>query len=185
MASKTQQKVIDVLSCTICLNRFVDPRMLPCSHVFCLACIQKLADSNDGQFICPMDDETVIERDDIDSLPKNRIASELIDMLLNMVPATKNHTVAPKCYECSSLPATLWCAECNVGYCESCEKHNKKMKLSCSSCETVTCTNCHVSRNHKDHTILPIDEVIPNAIEEVRIIFLFEVFYRNHFFLVK
>lgn len=177
MASKTQQKVIDVLSCTICLNHFVDPRMLPCSHVFCLACIQTLADSNHGLFICPMDDETVVERDHIDSLPKNRIASELIDMLLNMVPTTKNHAVAAlQCHKCSSIPATLWCADCNVGYCESCEKHNKKMKLSCSSCETA---NCQVSR---DHTILPIDEVIPNAIEEVRIIFLFEVFHRNHFF---
>ncbi|XP_062599095.1 E3 ubiquitin-protein ligase TRIM13-like [Saccostrea cucullata] len=47
----------DYLTCTICLQRFRDPRTLPCEHTFCLACLANHigASVDDGVFVCPVD----------------------------------------------------------------------------------------------------------------------------------
>jgi len=75
------QKVDDLISCAICLDHFDDPRILPCSHTFCLRCIHQTASSNQGQFVCPMRDGTRIGRDCIDSLPVNRHVREMVEIL--------------------------------------------------------------------------------------------------------
>ncbi|KAK7483267.1 hypothetical protein BaRGS_00025434 [Batillaria attramentaria] len=42
------------LSCTICMELFRSPRLLPCHHTFCLECLQKLAaEHKSNRFPCP------------------------------------------------------------------------------------------------------------------------------------
>ena len=47
----------DYLICSICLNQYEDPRVLPCGHAFCVAClaehIHKTA--RNRKFACPID----------------------------------------------------------------------------------------------------------------------------------
>ncbi|XP_055995832.1 tripartite motif-containing protein 2-like [Ostrea edulis] len=47
----------DYLTCTICLQRFREPRTLPCEHTFCLACLASHigASPDDNVFLCPVD----------------------------------------------------------------------------------------------------------------------------------
>jgi len=37
------------LECPICLERFTDPKVLPCQHTFCRNCLQEFIQSNANQ----------------------------------------------------------------------------------------------------------------------------------------
>ncbi len=80
-----KQQVDHLITCAICLEYFHDPRILPCSHTYCLRCIHKMASSNHGQFECPLRDGTIIKKDHIDSLPINRAVRDMVDVLPNML----------------------------------------------------------------------------------------------------
>jgi hypothetical protein len=86
-----KQQVGHLITCVICLDYFDDPRILPCSHTYCLQCIHKIASSNHDQFECPLRDGTIIEKDHIDSLPINRAVRDMVDVLPNVVGAN-DHT---------------------------------------------------------------------------------------------
>jgi hypothetical protein len=81
MASSNTALIESVITCPICLEHFDDPRLLSCSHTYCLRCIQKMAARNNGQFECPLRDGTKIEINVIDSLPLNRAVREIVALL--------------------------------------------------------------------------------------------------------
>ncbi|CAF2648900.1 unnamed protein product [Rotaria sp. Silwood2] len=90
MASKSsleQQKkqAEDLITCSICLGYFVDPRILPCSHTYCLQCIRQIAASSGGQFNCPLRDGTRIRASNIDSLPINRNLRDMVDLVPSLI----------------------------------------------------------------------------------------------------
>ena len=48
-----------------------------------------------------------------------------------------------------------------------CTKHrDEKLKYWCS-CEILICPDCQLSREHRDHTAVPFDEVVADVIKEV------------------
>jgi hypothetical protein len=99
MASKSsheqqKQQLDNVVTCPICLDYFVDPRVLSCSHTYCLQCIHKTAASNCDQFECPMRDGNKIGQNDINSLPVNRAVRDMIDILKH-VEETNDRQIEP------------------------------------------------------------------------------------------
>ena len=48
-----------------------------------------------------------------------------------------------------------------------CSKHrDEKLKYWCS-CEILICRDCQLSKQHRDHTPVPFDEVVADVIKEV------------------
>lgn len=72
-----------VITCPICLEHFEDPRLLPCTHTYCLKCIKEVALKNNGQFECALRDGTIINKNEIDSLPLNRAVRQIVELLGN------------------------------------------------------------------------------------------------------
>ena len=81
MASETVALIETVITCPICLDHFEDPRLLPCTHTYCLQCIKNIALKNHDQFECPLRDGTKINKDEINSLPLNRTVREIVTLL--------------------------------------------------------------------------------------------------------
>ena len=79
-----QQQIGDSVTCPICLEYFVDPRLLSCSHTYCHRCIVQIAASSGGQFECSMRDGTIIEANRINSLPVNRAVQDVVELLPNI-----------------------------------------------------------------------------------------------------
>lgn len=62
--------------CKICNKYFNDPRVLTCSHTYCFQCILEKSSPVTRAFTCPMNDETIVPRQYINSLPKRQTAQD-------------------------------------------------------------------------------------------------------------
>ena len=48
-----RDKVEEHVTCSICLERLENPKVLPCLHTFCSGCIMKLEKTAGGFITCP------------------------------------------------------------------------------------------------------------------------------------
>ncbi|VDI30364.1 Hypothetical predicted protein [Mytilus galloprovincialis] len=144
----------ELLTCTICLEIFKQPRYLPCLHTFCESCISTyivsaVKQENPEGFKCPICHRLVHIGDSTENpetwaktLPGNHFVVSMIDRKA-MKKAEK------LCDACTSKgvseEAISWCMVCEEAYCDTCEANHKTFK---------------VSRNHK---IVPIENIIEDV----------------------
>ena len=83
MAESSMVNLSDMLECSICMEEFSDPRVLPCIHTFCLKCLEgtgrdkKAGDTMD----CPLCRNVFsIPETGISGVSKNFFLERLIDM---------------------------------------------------------------------------------------------------------
>ena len=66
---------LECLECSICFNRFREPKLLDCYHTFCLKCLCELRASQHlrcTKIVCPLcRRETTLKKKDVASLPNN------------------------------------------------------------------------------------------------------------------
>ena len=126
---RAMSKLDAQLTCSVCLNRYTDPRTLPCHHSFCKKCIDHLPvelDTMNGlSFIkCPLCQTPNSMSEDRAFPPAFHINSLLeIDELLNKTPANEPVQVCPT--------------------------HNKPRDTFCETCDQLICLRCIVA--HQDH----------------------------------
>ncbi|XP_071137266.1 E3 ubiquitin-protein ligase TRIM45-like [Mytilus edulis] len=145
----------DLLTCTICLETFKQPKYLPCLHTFCESCINTYIvstvkeDKTEG-FKCPVCRRLVPIEESMGnsdtwarSLPGNHFVVSMIDRKA-MKKAEK------LCDACSSKSisqkAMSWCSVCEEAYCDTCEANHRTYKMA---------------RNHKIVPIKDINEDTP------------------------
>ena len=75
--AKIHAVVNPLLECSICLQVFQDPRILPCGHTFCLRCVQ----STNNQLCSLCKSEWSLPTIGLQGLPKNFIADSFITSL--------------------------------------------------------------------------------------------------------
>ncbi|UJR20835.1 hypothetical protein I4U23_023946 [Adineta vaga] len=186
MTSTNTDQLQELITCTICHDRYKDPRILPCSHTFCYNCIR--TSIQDDKVICPFQDDEIIDQNDIDKLPINRTAKDMVDFLLNINPSLDKKTYYP-CENCNEKQALNWCEKCGTNLCEACtqsvhaikifqthtivslsnkilsfcsEHVDEKFKYWCTQCDTLVCRDCLLFK-HKDHTFLPMKDAAADA----------------------
>ncbi|XP_078501949.1 E3 ubiquitin-protein ligase TRIM39-like [Lissotriton helveticus] len=129
MAAKKQLK--EEVSCSICLEYFTDPVFLECGHVFCLSCITRCWEGLQTDFPCPQCRETSKNK----TLRPNRYLGNIVELLKQL------HTPS------ASPPGENLCGE-----------HEEKLKLFCEDDQETICVICRESRDHKAHSVLPMQE---------------------------
>ncbi|XP_071943694.1 tripartite motif-containing protein 2-like [Antedon mediterranea] len=187
MSAKTVLKFFDQrdLECSICLQRFTDPKALNCLHTYCLNCLQDLMRRH-GKIRCQKCRETYDLKDgDLKHLKCNETISYLVEYV-EKIESEKPET----CSRCLNQPQH-YCSECEMYMCRQCiqqhkmfptlENHslytldtdieeqsedslncqnhlNKKLEDYCRTCKLPACEDCkHIVRCYRNkHEVIPM-----------------------------
>ncbi|XP_046862542.1 tripartite motif-containing protein 45-like isoform X2 [Xenia sp. Carnegie-2017] len=190
MTDDLSERVEELLICSLCLEKFKDPRVLPCYHSFCYKCIVKLyKNDQSGAIRCPncrLDIQ--MEESSISTIPVNF----LLKSLLTVVKKTRT------CDNCVEKDlAVNRCDKCSMYLCQFCSeshrrgiatrdhkltpldepdpsneqhvqknyclKHEREALFFCRTCNKIICREC-TNNDHKNHDY----ETIENAADESR-----------------
>ena len=131
----------DITECPICSEIFVDTRVLPCIHTYCLRCITSLgSDKKPGDKItCPLcRNEFAIPEGGMSELPKNYFVEKLLevknltnilrheDSLCDVCAAGGEETSKRK----SDRKAAVYCIGCAKNMCKQCYGYHQQFTLS-------------------------------------------------------
>jgi hypothetical protein len=181
------------VQCSICLDSFTKPKLLPCFHTFCAACIQNLIDQDErsGTIACPMCCT------DID-IPDSRRALDFQTNFYLVANLEHSGSSVVVCDICDGgNPVFMRCLDCEENYCapcgnphvrskatrhhhivntgdpdakrkifarEYCSIHRQEeVNLVCKKCNEVICTTCKMV-DHQNH----VCHEISDAADEIR-----------------
>ncbi|XP_033126772.1 tripartite motif-containing protein 45-like [Anneissia japonica] len=140
MASKCVSKEViagieaAALECPLCMDRFTDPKLLPCVHSFCLLCLEKWTKERNGILSCPTCREIFqIPTDGLKKLPNNIFIIGLLEYV-TILEQKSALTCACKKEAC------YFCRNCDELYCTECKDAHGKIKIT------------------RDHTMLTLEE---------------------------
>ncbi|KAI8493589.1 hypothetical protein Bbelb_285100 [Branchiostoma belcheri] len=124
------------LSCSICLELFTRPKVLPCQHTFCQDCLQNHA-GRGRTFQCPNCRQQVrLPRQGVAGLPDSHIVANLCERLQNQAAVSEETREQPQpANRCSFHPSEevrLYCKLCKVPVCHVCldESHDEHPTMS-------------------------------------------------------
>eukprot|EP00058_Branchiostoma_floridae_P019041 XP_002604530.1 hypothetical protein BRAFLDRAFT_79377 [Branchiostoma floridae] len=124
------------LSCSICLELFTRPKVLPCQHTFCQDCLRDLVGGR-RNFQCPNCRRQVsLPGRGVFGLPDNHLVTNLCEALQKQATLSGETGEQPQSGNgCSFHPAEevrLYCKQCNVPVCNECldERHSNHATIS-------------------------------------------------------
>ncbi|XP_029441585.1 E3 ubiquitin-protein ligase TRIM39-like [Rhinatrema bivittatum] len=132
-AATPTESLRDEASCPICLDYFTDPVITKCGHNFCRACITQTWEGIDANFPCPQCRKRSRQR----NLRPNRQLAKVIEIAKKLSHSSDGQN------------------EENL-----CEEHEENLKLFCEEDQAPICVVCDRSRDHKSHTVVPIEEAV-------------------------
>ena len=145
MAESLRYEVDENLTCSLCLEAFTNPKVLPCLHSYCHDCIVNLTKSAESNTInCP-DCQLVVEVDEntISKLPSNFF----LNNQLATISLTNDKPISKKvlCDSCDREDtAESRCDECGIYLCHFCTEFHER------------------SRSFKHHELLTVEELKSN-----------------------
>ena len=116
------------LTCPVCLDRYTQPRTLPCLHSFCHGCLGRfpVEIKEDKHFItCPVCRQTTQQPDKgVNGFQSAFLINNLLELyqVLEKVSGSKKNN----CENCHKKQATGYCKQCSKFLCQTCiDMHNK------------------------------------------------------------
>ena len=140
--------VIYIHECSICLEYFNDPKLLPCNHSFCCVCLEKLVEKEKQRLKTAEEPEEATEFDcplcltKFTLKPEEKIADLPNDDFLRKI----QQVVRPEQEE-------------NGPNCSLC---NQRAITMCEECRKVLCKRCHIEHNteFQEHELQPLSAIL-------------------------
>eukprot|EP00058_Branchiostoma_floridae_P022195 XP_002607685.1 hypothetical protein BRAFLDRAFT_82869 [Branchiostoma floridae] len=121
----------DFLECTICLEPFKDPKVLPCLHTFCEGCLKKFIaqDKVKNKFQCPTcRTETVLPKGGVSKLKNNFFVQSLSDTIDTHKSLVSKEDGKVQCDNCEEDGASQGCVVCEEFLCDECACGHRRGK---------------------------------------------------------
>ena len=123
VAEEVLKKVAARLECGICHNQYKDPKLLPCFHVFCKQCLERLEQKRDGQSVlqCPnCRRTTALPLQGVSGLQSDFHANHLFEIQDTLAKVKEPQKI--ECEKCKKSTATGFCRDCGKFICDKCTK---------------------------------------------------------------
>ena len=123
------EKLADQLTCSVCLEEYTRPRVLPCLHVFCEACLQRLVveGANRLSTRCPNCRQVAqLPGEGVASLPSAFYIQHLFEVRDTLEKVRDPSKV--QCEKCREGEAQGFCRDCGQFICQSCLTTHRKWK---------------------------------------------------------
>ncbi|XP_044839607.1 E3 ubiquitin-protein ligase TRIM39-like [Mauremys mutica] len=139
----TAGEVQDEAICSICLEYLMEPVTIACGHNFCRACIaQYCAEKGAGTpLTCPQCRAQFQKGEFRPNTQLSNIVQKLKQLRLKQGKGEKE---------------------------DLCERHEERLKLFCEEDGETICLVCEKSRDHKSHTVVPIEEAAQEYKEKLQ-----------------
>ncbi|XP_034034179.1 tripartite motif-containing protein 3b isoform X1 [Thalassophryne amazonica] len=139
------------LVCSICLDHYCNPKVLPCLHTFCESCLQTYIPPESLTLSCPVCRQTsILPEKGVCALQNNFFITNLMEVLQR----------DPECSrpEACSVLESVSAAAAGKPLC--CPNHEGQvMEFYCESCETAMCLDC-TEGEHREHVTVPLRDVV-------------------------
>ena len=125
------EKLSNQLSCSVCLDEFQKPRVLPCLHVFCQPCLERLVGAQQDKLraTCPnCRKSTPLPEGGVLGLPSAFYIQHLFEVreVLEKVCNPKK----AQCEKCGEGEVQGFCRDCGLFICQNClDTHSKWKEL--------------------------------------------------------
>lgn len=150
------------LTCPVCLDLFREPVILECGHHFCRACIGRCweAKSEDAP-TCPQCRKTCTK-----TLRPNSLLCNVVDSVRRARDMDARPKDPQQVRRSPSPEANTSSCSCEDSGTKSepgmCVEHEERLKLYCEDDQVAICLVCGMSRDHKNHNVIPINEAFEN-----------------------
>ena len=139
----------ELLQCSVCLERFDDPRTLPCNHNFCRTCLEKIPrnlEDRDGHIVCPCCRRRT-------SLPAGGVADLIPAFVVN-----------------GMLSVRLQIEDKTIGNTDetlSCQNHDEMRIFFCKTCDALLCPLCAKPCHNNNHDCVHVPAVATEHREKI------------------
>ncbi|XP_016334952.1 tripartite motif-containing protein 3-like [Sinocyclocheilus anshuiensis] len=139
------------LMCSICLEHYHNPKVLPCLHTFCERCLQNYIPPQSLTLSCPVCRQTsILPEKGVAALQNNFFITNLMEVLQREQDCTRPEASSGL----ESAGAATYAPPL------SCPNHEGKvMEFYCESCETAMCLEC-TEGEHREHVTVPLRDVL-------------------------
>ncbi|XP_037049181.1 RING finger protein nhl-1 isoform X3 [Bradysia coprophila] len=115
-----------LLTCCVCLDRYRNPKLLPCQHSFCMEpCMEGLVDYVRRQVKCPeCRAEHRIPYQGVQAFPTNVTLQRFLELRMEITgepPDPTSGQIMERCNVCSEKAYLSPCAHCDKKICEDCK----------------------------------------------------------------
>ena len=151
--SKPKEFSKEDLSCAICLDRLKEPKLLPCFHTYCKACLEGLPmllrKSKNGQITCPQCRVNhPLPTGGVGEFPADRVLENALDAYALKESQAKDTTVP--CSMCTEDdPSVAHCSTCGKFLCDFCAKAHKRLV------------------NFRDHKVVTLDQLSSDVVKSL------------------
>ena len=124
------EKLESQLECSICLDTFKQPKLLPCFHVFCKSpCLEKLVSKDGHSLTCPTCRHIVpLSEKGVAGLQSDFHIDRLFEIRDAFSKAADSEPSETQCDSCEDGNATGYCQDCADLLCDECQAAHKKMR---------------------------------------------------------
>ncbi|XP_068601333.1 tripartite motif-containing protein 3-like isoform X2 [Brachionichthys hirsutus] len=139
------------LVCSICLDHYQNPKVLPCLHTFCEKCLQNYIPPQSLTLSCPVCRQTsILPEKGVAALQNNFFITNLMEVLQR----------DPECSRPEACNVLESASAATASQPLSCPNHEGKvMEFYCESCETAMCLEC-TEGEHREHVTVPLRDVL-------------------------
>ena len=134
---KGVEELGEEITCAVCHEHYLDPKILPCCHYYCNECVRALADRG-NPFACPQcrKPAKLPANRDPAVLPTAYFVNRIKDVHGKMEKARGR--VAARCEMCSEGKAEAFCRQCTEFICSDCARSHEKMKTKFAGHKVVS-----------------------------------------------